>query len=530
MSKRKPKAQKAKKKRKSPYSDHNISDIDQHRREGKKLSPPLNQLNMSNTSWADDHMPEMLWAVLLTESMTRNDYLACFRAVAVVAKEWFKAEEPNDNNRAESNSSRLEDGIDCKYIADLTTLAEVPEEEFDKFAKIIVSHPQGIGALRPLLLIEALPGKERWGKALNNIQPVESDWNTLANAVSGVLDHQSEESTDIRWFKLVVAAISGRMYFMESMSDLIEELRLFPSQGDMRRVRPFIRSSEIVLRRNPAPLWVANFWAESLRNTQCIDPSSESEYELSDTRIDRTALYKTRFEVIKHFYKNLSPKRVDFRLDASFGFVLYALALVEEIGLHRLHSRISGRLALRAIVEAAINFQYLTKMDSEELWKSFRIYGAGQAKLAFLKAQEMEGDLPSFLDEDALYSIANEDIWQEFLDIDVGHWAKANLRSLAEKCDAKPLYDKYYDWTSGYVHSQWGAVRDTNFITCHNPLHRLHRIPRSFHRSLASLEADVCEVVNIMLNLLKSLYPRKREFSKVAMVQQIDGVEDTNSE
>jgi hypothetical protein len=29
----------------------------------------------------------------------------------------------------------------------------------------------------------------------------------------------------------------------------------------------------------------------------------------------------------------------------------------------------------------------------EDLWKSYRVYCAGQAKLAFLKAQELEGDL-----------------------------------------------------------------------------------------------------------------------------------------
>jgi hypothetical protein len=135
------------------------------------------------------------------------------------------------------------------------------------------------------------------------------------------------------------------------------------------------------------------------------------------------------------------------------------------------------------------------------------VYGAGQAKLAFLKAQQLEKDLPTFIDEDALYQIANEDIWQEFLDIDIGHWARSNLRKLATDSGAKELYDRYYDWASAFVHAQWGAVRDTNFVTCHNPLHRFHRIPRLGHRRLSSVDTDVIALVNEMLTFLEELYP-----------------------
>lgn len=150
------------------------------------------------------------------------------------------------------------------------------------------------------------------------------------------------------------------------------------------------------------------------------------------------------------------------------------------------------------------------------------MYGAGQAKLAFLKAQELEGDLPPFMDEDALYAIANEDIWQEFLDIDVGHWANSNLRKLAIDCGAKALYDKYYDWTSAFSHGHWGAVRDTNFVTCHNPLHRLHRIPRFSHRSLNSVEVDAIELTNEMLDLLDRLFPGKNSLGKISFAKQAE--------
>jgi len=79
-----------------------------------------------------------------------------------------------------------------------------------------------------LLLLHSLPGCERWRHAID-VEPTDDDWHTLARAIAGVLDHQSEQSTDIRWFKLVLAVISGRMLFSTSMSEFVEELRLFPN-------------------------------------------------------------------------------------------------------------------------------------------------------------------------------------------------------------------------------------------------------------------------------------------------------------
>jgi hypothetical protein len=212
----------------------------------------------------------------------------------------------------------------------------------------------------------------------------------------------------------------------------------------------------------------------------------------------------------------MTAKRGSARLDSVCGLVLYALAIVEEILLHRIHTRIIGRLALRALVEANITLRYLIKHNREELFESYRVYGSGQVKLAFLKAQELEGDLPPFMDEDALYAMANEDRWQELLDIDLGHWANSNLRKLSIECGAKGLYDKYYDWTSAFSHGHWGAVRDTNFVTCHNPLHRLHRIPRLLQRHLNPVEADAIDLTNEMLDLLDRFYPGEYTLGKLS--------------
>jgi hypothetical protein len=409
-------------------------------------------------------------------------------------------------------------GLNFKIVVDQTKLSEVSDEEFQDYLKILLSHPLGYAALRPILLIENLPGIERWKRELN-VKPIEQDWNTLANAVANVMDHQSEASTDIRWFKTVIAIISGRMQFPRSYEERLEEVRLFPDKGDMRTVRPFIRSMEMTLRRNDQEGWIEQFWTQSLRDTGCIDPSDGQDYTFTETKIDPNTLYATRDTVIETFRLNIRAERVDARLDSSFGLVLYALSVLEEIGMHRIQTRIVGAIVLRSLVEVCITLRYLAKKDLPELWQSYRVYGAGQAKLAFLKMQQTHGDLPNFLDESMLHSIANEDIWQEFLEIDVGHWANSNLRKLAMDCDAKDIYDNYYDWSSSYIHGNWAALRDTNFVNCHNPLHRLHRIPRMVHRELNSVEPDAILLVNEMIADLEKLFPSDDKIPLVALMQ-----------
>lgn len=509
----------------SKFASHNISMLDHHQRGGSKLIPPLAQLpKMATSSWVDHHMPEMLWAVLLAGTMERRHYLNCLRRIAVVCREWFlKSDQTAEDEDEVEAAVDTEVGLDFKVIVDHTKLAEVSDQEFKKFLSVPLSHPLGYAALRPLLLLDCLPGHERWRRELA-VEPTGDDWNTLACSVAGVLDHQSEASTDIRWFKVILPIISGRMFFPESAAESLEELRLFPDKGDMRRVRPFIRSAEMTMRRNPPSLWADEFWSLAMRSTGCIDPSEGQGYTFIDTHIDPDSLYAARNEIVERFRRSISPERVDPRLDSAFGLALYALSVLEEVGMHRIHSRIIGVVSLRALAEVCITLRYLAHVDTPQMWQSYRVYGAGQAKLAFLKIQQTLGDLPAFVDEAAIHAIANEDVWQEFLNIDVGHWANSNLRKLATECGAKDIYDRYYDWSSGFMHGNWAAVRDTNFVTCHNALHRLHRVPRMAHRPLPSVEPDCAELVNGMLGVLEKLYLSDEAIPRIALLNAKQGV------
>ena len=196
---------------------------------------------------------------------------------------------------------------------------------------------------------------------------------------------------------------------------------------------------------------------------------------------------------------------VDARHDAVLGIGLYCLILLRELLRVGSCNSISARTTLRTIAECYITLAYLAKKDDAKLWQSYRIYGAGQAKLAFLKLDESVNE-PSYVDVQTLEQLANEDMWQEFLNIDLGHWDNTNLRKISMEAGVKDVYDQFYDWTSTFAHGHWGAIRDTVFETCLNPLHRLHRIPRQFARTLPDVVPDACQLVDKILEVVSQLY------------------------
>ena len=115
--------------------------------------------------------------------------------------------------------------------------------------------------------------------------------------------------------------------------------------------------------------------------------------------------------------------------------------------------------------------------------------------------------VPPFVNIKLLEEIANEDKWEEFVPIELGHWDKTNLREMSEEAGCKEIYDKYYDWTSAYTHGNWGAIREAVIEKCSNPLHRLHKFPSIAIHRLPSAINDAIDLANKLLDLLESQYP-----------------------
>ncbi len=464
------------------------SGIDAHQQQGSRLVPPFLQrgLPISLKSWTNDRLPEMIWALLLVCPKPREYGLDLIRdALARARREgWIK--EFSDMT--------------------LTALGRSPDA-LKKLLTAMCHQPQIRSMLRPMLLFPGLPGRSVWESAIGEA-PVLGDWATLAGSVARSLGHQSQEATDARWVRVcfMVAAEKLKLPARQTIREVLD----YPHVGDQRSVRPFIRSTEGAVstfpREDPPDrVWVDHFWSHCYGSTECAPwPTSFAETKPS-TGTTRSRIRETRAALIEAQKRATTTTAVDPRLDIVFGMAAYSLTLLDELMRVGADRSVGARLYIRCLVETAVTLRYLVRLDDPELWRTYRVYGAGQAKLSSLKFEDVTVP-PGYIDAEMIRAIANEDVWEEFLNIDLGHWEKTNLRQIAMKAGLKELYDQYYGWPSSYTHAQWGAVREVEFDTCGNPLHRLHRVLRVEGRSQPDAVPDAVRLVDEALIAVDEAY------------------------
>ena len=486
--------------RKLNRSKGNHVGIDGHKRIKNRLVTPFNQIpNTTHMSWVDDRLPCMVWGALLINGIGRERALEVFRNIGINVGSLF---------------SETEERVCDLPRVGLYGISTLCTDLQDLYFEVLFSEQGASQSLRPLLLFRDLPLFDRWNKQLSIVTdiPEESLWISLAEAVTMLLDHQSQISTDCRWAYMIPIVYSGKLRLQTE--EQFREFAEFPYFEDQRKERPSIRAMEIQFGSGMSNehysqskrAWSNRFWDECKARTECFAPESKKatvDYNLLKTIEGLHLLWR---DLSIHFsatddFTHVQPKR-----DSSFGFCFYALALTQE-GLASSGKLLTAKLALRMLAEIYITFKYLQSVGDEKLWSVYRAHGSGQAKLTFLKLDENLSGQPGYLKKETIEALANEDLYLDFQDINLGNWANVDLRTMSQVAGCKDIYDNYYSWPSSYAHGQWCAVRDVVFTTCYNPLHRLHRIPRPSPRYEDGAEHDLVLLFNRILELLNNIYP-----------------------
>ncbi|PML42525.1 hypothetical protein BCT76_05330 [Vibrio tasmaniensis] len=469
-------------KKKPSKSGKNRTALLDHKKVGSELQPSFAQLGdkVTFSSWSNERLPEMLWAAIIRVIQDQDFAIAEFRRVISFV----------------SNHANKESLSDLS----ITGISKLDEGLRNEFLDFLLSNPKTASALTVLKLFKDLPAKDSWLKFLPYTEP---EINVLMAAIGMCLPHQSQEATDCRWLKLMLMVVSGKF---RAPQEMVETWVNYPYEGDQRSIRPSIRSCEMAF--NPMVeqdlTWSNKFWAESWENTPCLELTPESNTNSKTCCCNLEEIHKLRDELEKHWGDTHSTTGVDAKHDGVFGIAFYALSVLSEIVSIGVSTGILARLGLRTILETHISLRYLIQKNDDQLWTKWRTYGAGQAKLNALKFDELV-EPPKFINTETLESIAGEDLWEEFINIELGSWSGADLRKLSEKAGLKSAYDQYYSWSSTYSHGTWGAIREVCFNTCGNPLHRLHRYPKE--STLPDTVQDACILVNEILNDLSVAYP-----------------------
>lgn len=477
---------KKKKKQKKRKSKLNYSTIEQHSQAGKRLIPPLLQVpNLQLNSWRDERLPDLLWAVLLIGNFERTQALAVFRQAAEYIANL-------------SNPYLLADVTH-------TGIAQAPEEVRAGFINVLTCRQEYKKVLKSLLLFEHLPARSSWEQSLKDEKEI-IDIAQLMNSVAKTLDHQSQESTDCRWIRILAAGAANKLLLPSE--EITKKLNYYPEYGDMKSVRPSIRAIEGSLTNmgKVERVWPEQFWEECRQKTKCFPLRFSSDINAITIGTTETQLRKVYRALIEHFFSTNKSTAIDIQHDLIFGTAFYCLSILRELLRLGVAQSILARSGLRTLLECYITLRYLIRKNQPDLWKSYRVHGSGQAKLIFLK---LDSDLekPEFINLETLNTLANEDVWQEFLPINLGHWKNSNLRKLSIEADAKDEYDQFYAWTSAYTHGHWGPIRESVLAICGNPLHRLHRIPLVEALPLPDVISDACRLVDKILDLLDKSYP-----------------------
>ena len=466
--------------------DSNRSSIDQHKRSGKELVPPFMHAlgdKLEFTSWMNDRLPEMLWASLIFASNERREAFQEFSRILNFVGE--------HERRAEIENLTI------------SGIAQLDVELREEVIRFIVSEPKTSEALSTLLMFESLPTKADWEKYITYPNP---SLDLLMTAVGGTLFHQSPEATDCRWVWMTAMVAAGRIRVHRGLSDYVEAMTNYPNlePGDPNGAR--VRASEGGLSKQvyAKSTWPETFWQEAWEKSPCFQlasPRLDGQVQSSTTRQGISDLIE-RLET--HWNQTHSTTAVDAKHDAVFGMAFYGLRILTEMMAFGVSNGILSRLGLRTLLELRINLKHLIDANDTELWRKWRQYGAEQAKLSSLKLEDSE-EPPRYVDIETIGRIASEDIWEGLLNIDIGNWANKDLRKLSEQAHLKDTYDQYYPWTSAYSHGTWGAIRETSFQTCGNPLHRLHRYPE--RQPLQDCLYDAATLVDEILEHIDIEYP-----------------------
>jgi hypothetical protein len=265
-----------------------------------------------------------------------------------------------------------------------------------------------------------------------------------------LLVDQTQESTDVRWVKLMADIYIGKKMKFSSIGEL-EELNEYPYKYDQTKIRPSIRAIEkLNAPEGESKDWSDKFWNCCMIETFCYSENTLSMVQqkqikhLGEIKCDKKyyseSVNNVRNGSIEHYFDSMKTTAVDAKLETVFGITLYALDNFIESLLTRTACMVNGRLTLRLILESYITLAYLTHKEEngENLYDAYREYGHGQVTLIAGKYRD-NGWSSDIIEQDRMEIIAGEDKSMEFTPINLGNWDNSNLRHMSEEIGERDL-------------------------------------------------------------------------------------------
>jgi hypothetical protein len=481
--------------------DKNVSSLGKHFLEKKKgvLASPWNHMvrqtnmNFHTNSWNRERLPEYLWIGIIFSKYGRKDgFDKLFPVLKYI--------------------STVDNSITFPKLSSILSLTS---EKQEKIYQKILEHVEK-SVIAPLTAIINADNYPIFYKYFNdNTMLIEKRIGIIRETIRKLWDHQSNESTDVRYLALSLLLFNNRLHIGPETEDTAKALACYSKiehdDEHMRIYRPIVRSMEGIDFEQTEYSFSEYFWREISMLDKCdlyyieFDKGDLSKKEIiKDT--------KEALDYVSKFYKNEQIHGDKFSVLS--GSLCYALKIFEEIISKDLGNSILGRHGLRTIIEMLIIIKYLIKneINHPNIWKEYKQYGIGKFKLILLKSREKKDrEKLSHFNEAFIDILVNENTWEEFQDIDLKYFDRIGIREKCIEIDEKELYDILYDYDSSYVHGLWGAIRESSILACNNPNHLFHSIPDIFN---AQKQADIIFDTEIIFLKLLSIFNSQYFFPK----------------
>ena len=479
-------------KKRSKLSDHTF-------RKGKFITPinalPLMHELEDEKSWTYGRMPEYLWIGLILKFYGRDVGLG--KSYGII-----------------STLHKLAPDLYTARISQIITLqADIQKKFYDYI--ISIGAKDALAPLTILLTASKAPVFAEYFYCPE--QSIEDRCETIIQTMRDIMDHQSNESTDIRFVALYFKLLSGKVHLLKEQVDL---LTAYPTANHsdeiMRMARPTVRSHEMMILtfEKIDSIYLKEFWRCVSEMTDC----SLFVIEFPEEQRNITAYMEKLHEVFTYLSELfVATDPLNEKMNVLLGIATYSYKRMKEIYEHQLFNSISGRSCVRVLIEDYIMMKYLVKNESshDNIWRDYQLYGMGLYKLVLVRHRESGVSVESHFDERYIEALVNEFKAEEFIDMDTKYFDKHNIRLKAEDVGEKNLYGLYYDYDSSFEHGLWGAIRESSLLKCNNPAHKYHCVPDVEDETrLKTVLPDCVMVMNKTVSFLDEVYGIPEQFLK----------------
>jgi hypothetical protein len=412
----------------------------------------------------------------------------------------------------------------------LSTDAELQQIFYKRVLKIINKR-----ALAPLTIIFTLSKYPEFAKCFYEEEMnVNERREVLIETMRLLMDHQTNNATDIRFIVLYFESMSGRLHIRKEQADLLLKYPYLDHEDEeMRMIRPMIRSMELVTLafEEPDLEYMNYFWESVSAMTECELMSIQFPEEEMEIDMYMEQVFEV-FDYLTAVFRETDP--LNRKMQVLLGIATYSYKRLKEAYEHKLFNSPSGRSCIRVLIENYIMMKYLVKNESahDDIWRDYQFYGIGLYKLVLARHRENAEKRDSHFDENYIEALVNEFVIEDSIDMDTRYFDQTNIRIKAEAVNEKTLYGLYYDYDSSYEHGLWGAIRESSMLKCNTPTHQYHCVPDiNDENILKTVLPDCIYVMNKIISFLRDIYglPEKLFEEVMKFEEQFASREDNSS-